>query len=79
MIPFENTWPYEHMKEDVYFLECPACEATNVLLPIRYSTLEQIKNGTRKLLVMPCCHASYKLIDADQDYVQADTKMRNRK
>lgn len=76
MIPFENTWPYERMKDDLFFSECPSCKADNVLLPLKRSGLASIQSGARKLLVMPCCHASYKLIDADGDYVMADQPMR---
>lgn len=76
MIPFENTWPYETAKEDVYFRECPSCGAENVLLPLKKHHLQSIREGVRKLLVMPCCHASYKLVDADRDYVLADRRMR---
>lgn len=78
LIPFEHTWPYEKINDDLYFLECPACRASNVLLPLKLHALEQIRNGTKKLLVMPCCHASYKIIDADADYVLAESAMRKR-
>jgi hypothetical protein len=65
------------MQDDVYFSECPACGASQVLLPLKRRHLRLIAEGARKLLVMPCCRASYRLIGADGDYVLADRKMRS--
>jgi hypothetical protein len=78
VIPFENCWPYEIYGEDVYFHQCPSCGADEVRLPLKRRDLDEIRGGKRRLLVMPCCHAEYKLADADADYVLADRPMRSR-
>jgi hypothetical protein len=49
-----------------------------VRLPLKRRDLDEIRGGKRRLLVMPCCHAEYKLADADADYVLADRPMRSR-
>lgn len=76
MIPFEHTWPYEKMGEDLYFSTCPFCEAENVLLPFKKQHLEEIQSGTKMLLVVPCCHSSLKIIDADDDYLLSNKRLR---
>lgn len=76
MIPFANAWPYEKVKQDIYFHQCPACGAENVLLPLKEKDLAKIRSGEKRLLVLPCCYTSYKLIDADEDYVLADRRMK---
>lgn len=78
MIPFENTWPYERMGEDIYFASCPFCETDDVLLPLKQNHLTEIRSGAKLLLVVPCCHSSMKVIDADEDYLLANVKLRKR-
>ncbi|MEI7025003.1 hypothetical protein [Paenibacillus sp. y28] len=76
MIPFEQTWPYEVIGKDVYVSECPFCRAENVLLPMKKDELIHIREGRKKLLVFPCCHGSVTLIDTDNDYLLAASKLR---
>lgn len=76
MIPFQNTWPYERVMGDLYVSECPFCKAENVLLLLRPKELSHIRDGKKRLLVMPCCHGRMTIIDADQDYLLADGPLR---
>jgi hypothetical protein len=78
MIPFENTWPYDLIQQDVYVSECPFCNQSNVLLPLRPKDLPEISGGVKKLLVFPCCHNKVVLIDVDRDYLLANQPLRNR-
>lgn len=52
---------------DLYVSECPFCKAENVLLLLRPKELSHIRDGKKRLLVMPCCHGRMTIIDADQD------------
>ncbi len=76
MIPFENTWPYEIIGKDVYVSACPFCEGENVLLPLRVSHIQPIRDGKKRLLVFPCCRSSVTIVDADADYLLANRKLR---
>ncbi|WP_214630949.1 hypothetical protein [Paenibacillus agaridevorans] len=76
MIPFENTWPYENMMGDLYVAECPFCDAENVLLLLKPSELPLIRDGKKRLMILPCCHGSMTIIDADRDYLLADSPLR---
>jgi hypothetical protein len=76
VIPFERTWPYDIIMKDIYVPSCPFCGSENVLLPIRPMELGDIRTGKKKLLVFPCCHSRVTIVDADQDYLLADTKLR---
>lgn len=76
MIPFQNTWPYETVGEDVYVSECPFCRNHNVLLPLRRTDLKAIKEGKKRLLVFPCCHGRITIVDADRDYLLASAPLR---
>jgi len=76
MIPFENSWPYETMGNDVYVSECPFCGANNVILPLRKSELSDIRGGKKKLLVFPCCKGSVYIVDTDADYLLANRRLR---
>jgi len=78
MIPFRNTWPYETVKNDVYLILCPYCSAENVLIPIRKHELQAIHEGSKRLLVFPCCHNKTTLIDVDVDYLLADQPLRKK-
>lgn len=78
MIPFERTWPYDQIRDDIYVAECPFCQASNVILPLKPKELVQIREGRKKRLVFPCCHSSVTLVDTDRDYLLADRPMRNR-
>lgn len=76
MIPFRNTWPYETVGSDIYIRECPFCDKTNVILPLRRKELVSIHEGAKKLLVFPCCYNKVTLIDTDADYLLADRPLR---
>jgi hypothetical protein len=76
MIPFSNTWPYETIQQDLYVEVCPFCSKERVLLPLKVKDLKVIQDGTKRLLVFPCCHASITVVDADRDYLLADRKLR---
>lgn len=78
MIPFENAWPYERIGEDLYFASCPFCDTDDVLLPFKKKEIAEIQSGTKRLLVIPCCHSSVKVIDADDDYLLTNKKLRKR-
>lgn len=79
MIPFECTWPYDTMKNDIYVQECPFCDASNVILPLRKKDLPEIHDGKKKLLIFPCCYGRAVLVDADTDYLLADKPLRGQK
>ncbi|MFH5181762.1 hypothetical protein ACHHV8_03535 [Paenibacillus sp. TAB 01] len=79
MIPFENTWPYEIIQQDIYVNECPFCSESNVLLPIKKKDLPELSRGVKRLLVFPCCHNRVTLMDADRDYLLAKQPLRNRR
>ena len=76
MIPFERTWPYETMQNDVYVSECPFCKKSNVTLPLKASDLPDIRTGRKRRLVFPCCHNAFTVVDVDRDYLLADRKLR---
>ncbi|KQN99024.1 hypothetical protein [Paenibacillus sp. Leaf72] len=76
MIPFENTWPYDIMMNDIYVHDCPFCQASNVLIPIRPKEIPLIQQGKKKLLVFPCCHNRVTIIDVDGDYLLATERLR---
>lgn len=77
MIPFERTWPYDVVMNDVYVHECPFCAAANVLIPIRVKELNEIRDGKKRLLVFPCCNNKVTVIDTDRDYLLTDTVLRS--
>ncbi|HIW33720.1 MAG TPA: hypothetical protein IAA29_13135 [Candidatus Paenibacillus intestinavium] len=77
MIPFENTWPYERIMKDFYVDHCPFCDASQVLLPLKQREIGEIKSGKKKHLVFPCCYAKLQIIDMDDDYLLADSKVRS--
>nr|WP_246628250.1 hypothetical protein [Paenibacillus oenotherae] len=62
--------------KDIYVQSCPFCGQDNVLLPLRPKELPDIKSGKKRLLVFPCCHNRVTVLDADQDYLLTDTKLR---
>lgn len=76
MIPFANTWPYETIANDVYVHDCPFCKAERVLLPLKKQELRRIHEGSKRLLVFPCCYNKVTLIDADADYLLAERPLR---
>jgi len=76
MIPFEQTWPYDIIQDDVYVSECPFCGQANVLLPLKPADLIAIREGAKKRLVFPCCHAAIMIRDTDRDYLLADRPLR---
>jgi len=76
MIPFENTWPYDKIMNDVYVPSCPFCNMDNVLIPLRIKEISEIQHGKKKLLVFPCCHSKVTIIDMDPDYMLADEQLR---
>jgi hypothetical protein len=78
MIPFEQTWPYEMIRNDIYVDVCPFCRQENVLIPLKKKELQTIHEGRKKLLVFPCCHNKVTLIDADRDYLLTDQPLRRR-
>lgn len=77
MIPFDNTWPYDIIMNDLYVPSCPFCSTDNVLIPIRMKEVAEIQTGKKKLLVFPCCHNKVTIIDMDRDYLLADESLRS--
>ncbi|WP_426451618.1 hypothetical protein ACP26L_05935 [Paenibacillus sp. S-38] len=71
MIPFQNTWPYERVGQDIYVQNCPFCGADNVLLALKPRELQDLKDGVKKLLIFPCCRNKLTLVGADSDYLLA--------
>lgn len=78
MIPFEKTWPYEIIMNDLYVQDCPFCGESNVLLPMKPKELADIRDGKKKLLVFPCCRNKVTVLDTDRDYLLTDTVLRKR-
>lgn len=76
MIPFSHTWPYETLRQDIYVDSCPFCGAERVTLPLKVKDLAPIHEGRKRLLVFPCCHGSFTVVDTDRDYLLADRKLR---
>ncbi|MGO4888937.1 hypothetical protein ACJ2A9_14370 [Anaerobacillus sp. MEB173] len=76
MIPFENTWPYERVVNDIYIDQCPYCEQESILTPMKKSDLERAKEGIKTILIMPCCHHRMTILEADDDYFWTDEKLR---
>jgi len=76
LIPFERAWPYDIQMKDVYVPSCPFCKQDHVLLPLRPHEISEIQSGMKRLLVFPCCHNKVTLIDADQDYLLTNTRLR---
>jgi hypothetical protein len=79
MIPFQHTWPYEIIQQDIYFNECPLCGESNVMLPFKKKDLPDITRGVKRLLVLPCCRNRLTIVDADRDYLLANQPLRNRR
>lgn len=69
MIPFENTWPYELIQNDIYISICPFCAKENVLLPLKKKDLQTIREGAKRWLVFPCCFNKLLIVDTDGDYL----------
>lgn len=76
MVPFSNTWPYETIGQDIYVELCPFCKRERILLPLKVKDLLPIQEGRKKLLVFPCCHGSFHVMDVDRDYLLADRRLR---
>ncbi|GIO85761.1 hypothetical protein J25TS5_26930 [Paenibacillus faecis] len=76
MIPFEKTLPYDIIMGDVYVHECPYCNSSNVLLPIKPRDIQHAREGKKKLLVFPCCGNKVTILDSDADYLLTDTVLR---
>ncbi|MBJ6361418.1 hypothetical protein ACFOQM_08980 [Paenibacillus sp. GCM10012307] len=75
MIPFENCIPYDRVMNDIYVPQCPFCKADNVLLPMRPKELPDIRDGKKRLVIFPCCHARVTVIDTDSDYLLTNKKV----
>jgi len=78
MIPFKNTLPYELLMNDIYVQECPYCKRPNVLLQLKKKELAEIRSGTKKRLVFPCCYNIAVIVDTDADYLLANRPFPNR-
>ncbi|SDH62682.1 hypothetical protein SAMN05192534_10874 [Alteribacillus persepolensis] len=78
LIPFENTWPYEKLGNDIYIEKCPYCSEDHVLTDLKVDDVEEMKDEVKKLLVMPCCHANMTIIQADDDYFWTTEPLRKR-
>lgn len=76
MIPFENTWPYERVINDIYIQQCPYCNEENVLTSLKNSNLERAKEGIKTILIMPCCNSKMTILEADDDYFWTNEKLR---
>lgn len=47
MIPFNQTWPYDIIMNDIYVHECPFCQAENIILPLKPKELISIREGKK--------------------------------
>lgn len=78
MVPFEKSWPYEAQAGEIIFQTCPFCQAESVHLGIDREELASVRTGSKKLVVLRCCYETIKLVDADDDYVLSDRKLRQK-
>ncbi|MFC5405655.1 hypothetical protein [Cohnella soli] len=79
MLPLRNCLPYDIVMNDVFAQECPFCQSSHVLLPLKPEDVSSLSGGRRKiLLVFPCCHGSVRVIDSDSDYLLADRPVRGK-
>lgn len=76
MIPFDRAWPYDVQMKDVYVPSCPFCGQDNVLLSLTPSEIREIKEGSKRLVIFPCCRNKVTVVDADQDYLLTNTRLR---
>ncbi|RYL95663.1 hypothetical protein EWI07_00335 [Sporolactobacillus sp. THM7-4] len=76
MLDFHHTWPYERVKNDLYFEECPFCHTSPVLIPIKKEAVQGAFEGIKAPVVMPCCHERIVIESMDRDYIWADRKLR---
>ncbi|QDI91309.1 hypothetical protein EPH95_09050 [Salicibibacter halophilus] len=76
LLPFENTWPYERIQDDIYFEECPNCDAENVLTYMKKKQLEDAFDGVKTDIIMPCCQYKITIAEADNDYFWATERLR---
>ncbi|RKP56111.1 hypothetical protein D7Z26_05530 [Cohnella endophytica] len=77
MIPLRNSLPYDIVMNEVYAQQCPFCDRSHVLLPLKPEDVTDMYGGRRKImLVFPCCHGSVRLVDADSDYLLANRPIR---
>ncbi|SDJ18610.1 hypothetical protein [Natribacillus halophilus] len=75
-LPFENTWPYERIQDDIYFNECPHCGAENVLTYMKKKQMNNAVDGIKTPLIMPCCNYKITIAYADDDYLWATERLR---
>ncbi|KMK77665.1 hypothetical protein [Alkalihalobacillus pseudalcaliphilus] len=76
VIPFVNTWPYEKQMKDIYFHTCPFCQESNVLTNLKIKDLEKAQQAIKVRLIVPCCHEVITILEADEDYLWTDQKLR---
>ncbi|WZY00606.1 hypothetical protein NSQ26_00780 [Bacillus sp. FSL W7-1360] len=76
VLPFSHTWPYEICGKDIYVSACPYCKQEQVLTQIGPRHLERMKEQKKVEWVMPCCHAVFTILEADDDYFWADEPLR---
>ncbi|WP_022794140.1 hypothetical protein [Marinococcus halotolerans] len=77
-IPFENTWPYDKIGEDIYINECPYCGSRNILTAMKVKDLEWAKEEIKTYINMPCCHKRMHIVFADEDYLWTTEPLRRR-
>lgn len=63
---------------DYYFHTCPFCGADNVLIPLKKDGAARAREGVKTLVVMPCCHEKFIIVDMDDDYLWADRSIRGK-
>ncbi|GAK08557.1 MULTISPECIES: hypothetical protein [Geomicrobium] len=76
LLPFENTWPYEKVGEDVYLHECPDCGDSNVLTFLKTEQLQDAFDNVKTQLIMPCCNYRITILQADEDYFWTSERQR---
>ncbi|PSL44460.1 hypothetical protein B0H94_10871 [Salsuginibacillus halophilus] len=76
VIPFQHTWPYERVMEDIYFDTCPKCGREQVLTHLKPHSLKAAFEGVKTSLNLPCCHATLTILHADDDYLWTNEPLR---
>ncbi|RYM06183.1 hypothetical protein EWH99_03625 [Sporolactobacillus sp. THM7-7] len=76
MINFHHSWPYERVRNDIYFEECPFCHTSSVLIPMKKEAIKGAFEGIKTHIIMPCCREKIVVESMDSDYVWATKPLR---
>ncbi|MFT8872504.1 MAG: hypothetical protein ABF868_09430 [Sporolactobacillus sp.] len=76
MLDFHYSWPYERVAGDYYFEQCPFCQASPILLPLKKSRVTDAYDGVKTTIILPCCHERLVIERMDDDYIWASHWLR---